>query len=200
MNIGYRHVFKGFLLWLALAAGTPLWAADGIITAVAYKNIPAGRAMAVRPWDNSDENMKLAKEFGTILKSRGFEVTKDAALIISFSTRDILGNWKATSRRHVLEVEGHGGRTGGEDASVRLNLFSSENGGVFNRGKEPPGTIPSRYVLEVTLDQRGGERLWKGEASALLGRTDSYALLRSMLPVLLDHMGQTVRQKPAKFK
>jgi len=127
-------------------------------------------------------------------------ILNNAPLIISFTTRDVLGNWQASNRRHILEVEGHGGRTGGEDASVRLNLFSSQQGGVFNKGDTGPNTVQSKYVLEVTLEQRGGSRLWQGEASARLDRSDGFSLLKSMLPVLLDHMGKTVRQKTAKFQ
>jgi hypothetical protein len=154
--------------------------------------------MAVRPWDNSDENLELAKEFTAILLKRGFRVAEDAPLVISFSTRDVLGYWSAGQRRHLLELEGHGGRTGGEKARVMLNLYSSQ-GGVLNKGKEPGNVVPSKYKLEVTLDQRKGERLWQGEATAALLRTDGFSLLRAMLPALLNHMGQTVRRKTVKF-
>ena len=119
-------------------------------------------------------------------------------MAISFSTRDVLGYWSAGQRRHILELEGHGGRTGGENARVRLNLYSSQ-GGVLNKGKEPGNVVPSKYMLEVTLERRKGERLWQGEATAALNRTDGFSLLRAMLPALLNHMGQTVRQKTVKF-
>jgi len=176
----------------------PAAAAEGTVNAVSYKKIPAGSAMEVRPWDNSDENLKLTEEFAAILVSRGVRVSAGAPLIISFNTRDVLGYWSAGERRHLLELEGHGGRSGGENARVRLNLYSSQ-GGVLNKGKEPPSVIPSKYMLEVTLEQRKGDRLWQGEATAALRRTDGFSLLRAMLPALLNHMGQTVHRKLVKF-
>ncbi|MBT3551754.1 MAG: hypothetical protein HOO19_04065 [Rhodospirillaceae bacterium] len=179
-------------------SSVPALAAEGTVNAVSYKQIPSGTPMAVRPWDNSDENLELAKEFTAILLKRGFRVAEDAPLVISFSTRDVLGYWSAGQRRHLLELEGHGGRTGGEKARVMLNLYSSQ-GGVLNKGKEPGNVVPSKYKLEVTLDQRKGERLWQGEATAALLRTDGFSLLRAMLPALLNHMGQTVRRKTVKF-
>ena len=192
----------GFLL-AVLFIGLPLpfqpaSAAEGTVNAMSYKQIPAGTPMAVRQWDNSDENLKLAEEFTAILIKQGFRVADDAPLVISFSTRDVLGYWTAGQRRHLLEVEGHGGRTGGERARVMLNLYSSD-GGVLNKGKEPGNVVPSKYVLEVTLDQRKGERLWQGEATAALLRTDGFSLLRAMLPALLNYVGQTVRRKTVKF-
>ena len=176
----------------------PAAAAEGTVNAVSYKKIPAGSAMEVRPWDNSDENLKLTEEFAAILVSRGVRVSAGAPLIISFNTRDVLGYWSAGERRHLLELEGHGGRSGGENARVRLNLYSSQ-GGVLNKGKEPPSVIPSKYMLEVPLEQRKGDRLWQGEATAALRRTDGFSLLRAMLPALLNHMGQTVHRKLVKF-
>jgi hypothetical protein len=192
-----KYLLAFLLVGLPLSS-LPATAAEGTVNAVSYKQIPTSQPMAVRSWDNSDENLKLAKEFTAILIKQGFRVADDAPLVISFSTRDVLGYWSAGQRRHLLELEGHGGRTGGEKARVMLNLYSSQ-GGVLNKGKEPGNVVPSKYMLEVTLDRRKGERLWQGEATAALLRTDGYSLLRAMLPALLNHMGQTVRRKTVKF-
>jgi hypothetical protein len=195
VSLGFLLAVLGIGLALPVAPAT---AAEGTVNAVSYKQIPSGQPMAVQAWDNSDENLELAKEFTAILIAQGFRVADDAPLVISFTTRDVLGYWSAGKRRHLLEVEGHGGRTGGENARVMLNLYSSQ-GGVLNKGKEPGNVVPSKYMLEVTLDQRKGERLWQGEATAALLRTDGFSLLRAMLPALLNHMGQTVRRKTVKF-
>jgi len=192
-----KYLLAFLLVGLPLSS-LPATAAEGTVNAVSYKQIPTSQPMAVRSWDNSDENLKLAKEFTAILIKQGFRVADNAPLVISFSTRDVLGYWSAGQRRHLLELEGHGGRTGGEKARVMLNLYSSQ-GGVLNKGKESGNVVPSKYMLEVTLDRRKGERLWQGEATAALLRTDGYSLLRAMLPALLNHMGQTVRRKTVKF-
>ena len=59
---------------------------------------------------------------------------------------------------------------------------------MLNKGKEPGNMAPSKYMLEVTLEQRKGARLWQGEATAALNRTDGFSLLRAMAPALLNHM------------
>ncbi len=44
------------------------------------------------------------------------------------------------------------------------------------------------------------ERLWQGEASAKLGRTDGPQLVKLMIPPLLDAIGKTVRSQPFGVK
>ena len=87
-------------------------AANGTLNAVSFAGIPTGASMLVRPWDNSDDNIRIAKEFESVLKQRGYRISADANMILSFETKDILGKWDAGERRHLLEVKGSGGRTG----------------------------------------------------------------------------------------
>ena len=175
-------------------------AADGSVYAISYKPLPADSTIAVRPWDDSRENLELAEEFKRVLGSLGYKVADNAALVLSFETRDILGSWSAGERRSILEIEGHGGRRGGEDASVRLNLYESSRGGMFNEGRAPAAVVPSKYQLEVTLDRKAGGRLWQGHASAALQRLSGFELVKSMIPVVAEHLGKTVRRKTFTLK
>ena len=99
----------------------------------------------------------------------------------------------------MLEARG-GGRTGGEDAQFRASIFDSQKGGVLNRGEassQSSGT-PSQYKLEVTLEDRSnGKRLWQGWSSADLGHHgDGASLIESMVPVMVDNLGKTVKRQP----
>lgn len=183
------------LLAFGLIGGRAAIAADGTINAVSFSKIPAGSTVLVRPWDNSNDNMQVAKVIERTLKNSGYKISPTANLILSFETKDILGRWRAGERRHLVEVRGSGGRTGGESASAKLNLYSTKKGGVFNKGEEPANVVPSKYVLEVTLDQKNGSRLWQGQATATLRRTESLELVKSMVPIIFEYFGKTVRQK-----
>ncbi len=175
-------------------------AAEGSLSAQSYQPIPDHSALAVRPWDNSSENLQLAREIEQALKDKGYRIEKDAALVLSFEMRDTLGNWSPGDRRTFLEVEGHGGRRGGENASVRLNLFESNRGGVFNAGRKPADVVPSKYQIELTVDRKGGGRHWHGQAAADLIRSSGFELVKSMIPALVGEIGKTVKRRSVTFK
>ena len=194
--------FFSALTFLAfgLIAGGAAHAADGTINSVSFGKIPPGSTVAVKPWDNSGDNMRVAKEIENTLKNNGYKISSTARLVLSFETKDIIGRWQAGERRHLVEVQGSGGRNGGEKASAKLNLYSTKKGGVFNEGEAPENVVPSKYVLDMTLDQKNGPRLWEGQATASLRRTDSFELVKSMVPIIIEHFGKTVRQKPFDLK
>ena len=171
---------------------------DGLLNAVAYDAIPTGAAVAVRPLDNSDDNMVLKEEFERELRARGYVVAADAALILSFETRGTTGAWTSGERRYVLELRAQGGREGGEDASARVNVFDSAAGGLLNPGRGGTTSIvtPSQYRLDATVDDRAsGRRLWQGWAVADLEHADGLALTRAMVPAVAASVGRTVRRQ-----
>lgn len=166
---------------------------DGELFATSYRAIPPGAAIGVRPWDDSEDNLELAKEIGEALLHAGYHVSERAPLVLSFSTRDQIGTWTSGGRRDVLELKGQTGRGESENARVQLNLFSSDQGGVLNRGNEPSEVVPTKYQLEMMVDHRDGVRYWHGEAAASLERSDGLSLKRSMVPVLIRQIGRTVQ-------
>ena len=178
---------------ILLAAGPA--SAGGTLSATAFGPIPAGAVITVIALDNSDENLLLQKRFESALRARGFVVAPDAPLILSFEPRDILGRWNTGERRSFIELQGGGGRTGGEDTNIRLNLFASDRGGVFNKGPDAPDVVPSKYQIDVTVERRRGPRLWQGQATADLERMDGFSLTKSMVPVVIGRLGETVRNQ-----
>ncbi len=120
--------------------------------------------------------------------------------MLTFGIRDTVGAFLDRNPRHVLELSGGGGRGGGEDARARVNVFDSSGGGVMNEGSGSGDTTivtPTQYRVDASMEERtSGRRLWQGWATANLEQSDGLALTMSMVPVLTQHVGQTVRQKP----
>ncbi|MDX9859757.1 MAG: hypothetical protein RBS99_02460 [Rhodospirillales bacterium] len=173
---------------------------QGLLNAVSYERIPAGTAVTVSPLDNSDDNLILQKRFEEELRARGYAISGDAPLVFTFDIRDTVGAYLAGNVRHVIELSGGGGRGGGEDAKARLNVFDSGGGGLLNEGADPSDTTivtQAQYRLDATLDERAsGRRLWQVWATADLEQSDGLTLTMAMVPVIAQHVGQTVRQKP----
>jgi hypothetical protein len=182
---------------LVLASGHAGAGGQGLLNAVAYKPMPASAPINVRPLDNSDENLALKASFETELRGRGYTVASDAAIVLSFEVRNVVGAWRAGTRRSVLEFEGHGGG-GGENAKALLNIFDSRRGGLLNEGGGGATSIttPSKYRIDATVDdRRSGQRLWQAWAIADLRLSDGPTLTRAMVPVLVRTLGTTVKRQ-----
>ncbi len=179
-------------------------AGDGLLNAVAYKDIPAGAGILVRPLDDSDDNLILKQEFEAALQSQGYRIQPDSSLVLSFETKDTLGAYTDRNARHVLELSGGGGRGGGEDARARVNLFDSASGGLVNTGRESGNTAivtPTQYRVDVSLDDKANKkRLWQAWATADIEQSDSLTLTRSMVPHIVQAVGQTIRRQPFKVR
>lgn len=185
----------GFVATPASAQGL----GEGLFNSVAYKPIPAGAAVMVRPMDNSSDNLVLQEEFERELEARGFVVGGNAQFVLSFETSDVVGAYTERDARHVVELSGGGGRGGGEDMRARVNVFDSAAGGLFNTGRGTGDTsivTPTQYRMDATVDDNDtGRRLWQAWAVADLEQSDGLSLTLSMVPVVAEAIGQTVKQK-----
>ena len=172
---------------------------EGLLNAVAYKPLPTGLAIAVRPMDDSDENLVLQERIEGELKAQGYTVSGDGTLILTFETRDTVGAWSDSGRRSVLEFQYKSEEgIGGDNERLRLNLFDSAQGGVFNEGRAHGTSIvtPSQYRIDATVDdRRNGERLWQAWVTASLQQSDGPTLTRSMVPAMVGSLGKTVRRQ-----
>jgi len=186
-----------FTLALFLQSVGPSYAqgyGEALLNAISYKPMPKGTPFSVQPLDNSDQNIALKNEFERILKAKGYTLSPDAPLVITFETRDELGAYKTRNKRAILELDAHGGREGGENARMRLNLYDSSTGGIFNQGKgETSVMTPSQYRLEVSIDNRtNGKRHWQAWSVTNLDKSDGATLIRAMVPEMVGNMGKTV--------
>jgi hypothetical protein len=188
----------GFLLLVASNA----MAADGLIIATSFQKFPAKSAIAVRPWDDSDANLKIKTLIENALRAAGHEVSDHGPMVLSFDSLSVLGMWAVGDRRSIVEFQSQTGGAGGtqdNNARVLLNLYSSDRGGALNPGEPPPNVQPSRYFLELTLDRPDGVRAWEGQASAYLSHTDEPTLSALLVPPLIGQLGKTVRRMTVKL-
>jgi len=172
--------------------------AEGLMSSVSFLPIPAGATILVRPLDNSDHNLALRKDFERALTAKGYTIAKDANLILTFETRDTAGAWSGGGPNRFLELSNNDAQTGVDAPRVRLNLFNSARGGIFNPGrKDTTRTVtPSSFGIDVTLeDKTNGKRLWQGWSSADISVGDGRSTTQAMIPALIDGFGKTVKQK-----
>jgi hypothetical protein len=171
---------------------------QGVLNAVSYLPLPRGAAIAVRPLDDTDDNLILQHEFEQRLRAQGYVVSADAALVLTFETRNEIGAWSDAGQRRPLELKQSRAASGIQDPQVQLNLYDSSRGGVFNEGRGRTAiTTPGRYRLDASIDDRtNGQRLWQGWSVADLGAFDSLQLTRAMVPAIVGSVGQTLKRQP----
>lgn len=183
------------LLWLA---APPIAFGDGMVSAIAFMPLPASAPIQVRALDNAEHNLVLQADFERVLKQKGYAVSDDADLVLTFETLDAAGSWTGGGENRLVELSNNDDQTGVEAPRVRLNLFNSARGGLLNpdRRDQTRTVTPSQYRIDVTIDDRtNGKRLWEGWSSVAIGPGDNRSLTRTMVPVLVDHLGKTVSQK-----
>lgn len=192
-SVTYLAVF--FSVWVA--AATAVYA-EGLLNAVSFSPVPAGSAIFVRPLDNSDRNLVLQKDFERTLKRKGYTVSKDADLILTFETRDTAGSWTGGGPNRFVELSNNHDQSGVNAPRVHFNLFNSARGGILNpdRKEATRAVTPSSFRIDVTLDNKtNGKRLWQGWSSADIGAASNRGMTRAMIPVLVDGLGQTIKQQ-----
>ncbi|MGY9003326.1 MAG: hypothetical protein ACKVIF_09085 [Rhodospirillales bacterium] len=193
-----KHFLCLVFVFSALLIGAPsTHADDALVNATSYEKFGLNVPISVRPLDNSDVNIMVQKEIERVLREKGFIVIDNAGLILSFETLNEEGAWSDRGDRQLIELKNQGGTPHSNNPEVRLNIFNSSRGGVFNSGK--PGTTqvtPTTYELNATLENSSnGQRLWEGSTQVNLGLADEITLSKAMVPLLLETLGKTVRQK-----
>ncbi|MFQ5764688.1 MAG: hypothetical protein ACE5GT_07160 [Rhodospirillales bacterium] len=183
------------LIWLA---APPAALGDGMVSAISFRPLPTGAAILVRALDNAKHNLVLREDFERVLKQKGYTLSDHADLVLTFETLDAGGAWTGGGENRLVELSNNHDQTGIDAPRVRLNLFNSARGGLLNpnRRDQTRTVTPSQYRIDVTIDDKtNGKRLWEGWTSIDIGPGDNRALTRTMVPVLVDSLGKTVRQQ-----
>ncbi len=191
--------FRAAVLAVFMASIPPAFAEDGLVNAIARRDLPASETIFVRPLDNSDENLRLQRMFEAELRANGYRISKDSPIILTFEIHDQVGSFKNPDDRYLIELRARGSRRGGEDASARFNVFNSETGGFLNKGAGGETRIitPTKYRMDVTIDDaQTYTRFWQGWAVGAVMDADPIDLTRAMIKPLVRGIGQTVRRQP----
>jgi hypothetical protein len=146
--------------------------------------------IAVRPLDNSHANLALKQKFAAALQKRSLRVQDmPAPLVLNFESEV-----DQTIRRSIPTL---GTATGGKhESEVRVNVWSTNQDSILRGRASELDRGMLRYVLTATLDdERTGRRVWQGEAIYAGAPADEAATLAGMAAVLVEQLGQTVRQR-----
>ena len=167
---------------------------QGLMNAISFKALPNNTAFKVRPIDDSNQNMVLKQKFEHLLKIKGFTISQNAPLVITFGTSSELSSYTTRNRRSVLELDAHGGREGGEDARMRFNLFNSNSGGMFNEGKGETSLRTNGQIrLDVSIVNRNsGKHYWQAWTTTNQGRSGGGGFILAMVPEMVNKIGKKV--------
>ena len=174
----------------------------GVVNAVADPQFPTGQPIAVVAEEFTDLNTQLQDVVERALVAHGFTVTQNAPLILSFDT-------EMTNATADVQDRAGGNIVGSGEpgAAPPYEEFLSEEFGS-NLGDEPPEianpqiSMPlgggglaggSQYSLSFTLGRDGRPPVWEGSVTATLPTSDPFAAAQAMVPVLVSHVGRTVR-------
>jgi hypothetical protein len=196
-----RQTCIGLLIGVScLAAGLTQASAQidvpgpGRVITSAFAPVPAGTAILVRALDDSTDNLRLKTNIESALTARSWRLgSANSPLRLDFET----------------EYQALGASVPGSSRRVRPGPIT-EPEGAFKRGTQtentvivgdpPDGRGGLRYVLSASIhDQRTGQQLWQGEASYDGVPSDEQAVMRAMVPILLDRIGRTVRREPFRI-
>jgi hypothetical protein len=185
--------FLGFLLiaYAPPSAATAQQPEQGVLHAVSFEPLPEGIPVLVRPLDDTDENLEIKKEFEAAMASDGLNVAADEArIVLSFKTREEVAAGPAPKPQNTIRFRGQGGRMSTSDERNVPKLIEAPRDGtrIYR---------PSRYRIDATIDDKvDGTRLWQGWAVAGLEEHTHLFLAKTMVPAIVDSIGQTVREKP----
>ena len=195
---GAFSLLSGIGLVLALAG--PAQAEEGRINAAAYAPVPTGSAVTVLPMDDTDANLQLKDVFERALEARGYRITPDASLVITFWTSGSYDLARRTSRGPgLLQFGVTNRRRPTTDVEAQVKLFSSKGGGLLQNPARRPSQKPlgaTRHRLDAVLnDQQQRRRIWQGQSYAEVSGGDPLSITESMVTPLIESFGKTVRHQ-----
>jgi hypothetical protein len=160
------------------------------LNAVAFDRVPMDAPMSIQVLDDSEQNLRIAKELKRLLSERGFSIAADQTkLVLTIDTGDAVGAWSSASETDRVQMMDDRGR-----------LFPRGQLDVTRQVQLPlPRTTvvtPAQYRLGLMIETRsGGGPIWQGWAIADLSQGEPAELADAMLPKLADSIGQTVREE-----
>lgn len=203
-TIRIAAVVAGLWTALTMAAPTSLHAQqaqrEGMLYSASYVPMPPGTPITIRLLDDNDASRELAESFRRELTAKGYRVVDNANFVVTFWLTGSFDTGEQQARRALVEMGGEGG-TGARvdnDAEVRVNLFSTRGGGLFqDPDRSSKARSGSRYRLYASAQElSSGKRAWIGQAVLDAQAADPFAVADSLVPVLAGSFGQTVRRQP----
>lgn len=195
----------------ALAFGEPAVAQEssapmpGRVSARSFHPLPTPLVIRVEPWENTDDNMAIARKITETAAARGIKIAgQDTPFALRFDSevrpnasppeRDTLSRDRGTPAAIDRERQPLG--TPNPDNEVTNLLSSSRNSVLGRRRDEANYGRALRYVINATVDDlRDGKRLWQGNVSYDTAESDRAAVLAGMVPYLVEQIGKALQQR-----
>jgi hypothetical protein len=188
-------------LWGLLLSASAALAQDhgfGTLQAVGTTGLPKGASVAVNAEEYTDVNTRLASVIEEALKARGYQVDPNAETVLSFDTEmsaqtDPLsgGGLEEGAPETLPEAPPPDTEMGesltDEDQALSFGEPTIQLGGAGGGGGG------AGYSLTFVLGPQGGVPTWQGSVTAVLDQQGAYEVARSMVPVLVDHIGTSAK-------
>lgn len=188
-----RHLGKSALALCAAAALSWILAvaaqaqettpeSSATIESIAYQPIPPGTMLQTQPDTQSEMDDEAWRLADADLTSRGYVLGNDGNLVVTIATQLVA---RLSADRPVGDINAE------KSDPKNAKLFSSGGGTLLNPN-DPINTRDRVFRVNVTVyDRPSGHFVWRGTVERGDAALDPSTALRTMLPALLDHFGET---------
>ncbi len=171
--------------------------APGMVTSRAIKKVPETLTVSVAPYDDSDLNLRLKKEFETLLAARdgvSIEPAAKAGLLLLFEAKVVPAE-DAPYRPSLGSLN-----AGSSGVDVNVNVWSNTQDSVLG-GRQPAPEVGSNlfHINAILRHKSGGEVIWQGDIYHVLSGPETERIARAMVAPLVEKIGQTVALEPFKI-
>jgi hypothetical protein len=165
----------------------------GTIRSIACGKLESPYSFDVALEDDSPTYARLGRALASELQKRRVEVSAEAPLRLSLSVDTV----RAPSRHRRADL-GRLHHDTDRGTQVRLNLWSNQHDSLIG-GRREGVTREAVDELRVEIainDKSNGRCIWHGEAVVDLDGRDADEAASTIVPLLVAHIGESVRAEP----
>ncbi len=165
------------------------------INALSLQNLHQKKSIQIQPFNDSNDNLVLQKISEIQLRKSRYTIDSNESLILSFSTRDQIGNWDSGSKLEIFSLETKASRGSQERTKARANVFASASGGLLDKGNDTRKAvaIASQYKRDMTLtNSKNSQTYWQAWSIADMGAGGGISLSKQMIPPLIQNIGRNI--------
>jgi hypothetical protein len=190
----FRRVTALFAL---LAISSPLAAdpegPDGVLRSYACGKMETPLRFDIALQDDGPSYARVGRTLAAELERKRAQLSATAPLRLSLSMDTVRA--VARNRRPDLGRFSHDTDRG---TQVQLNLWSNQHDSVLGgRRDDAVGRSIDELRVEIAIsDKSNGRCVWQGEAAVDLDGRDPDRVALTIIPLLVAHIGETVRAEP----